>query len=217
MYLPLLRNFIDRVSKEIDIMPTDVFYNLDKEKRDILFEAAFKEFVEKSFEKVSISKIARVANISRTGMYYYFTDKEDIYLYLIEVFKDNIKKLFVEEGKVEVFEATKRIFEYFCSIKGTAYEAFVLRMLDNLKPHNQRSVFLPTTHIENDEEIFSKISFETVRAEDEKDNNVLWIVLIGMLIMIIREYYLDQNTLEKASHLFFKNLDYIKNGFIKRD
>ena len=196
-------------------MPTDVFYKLDKEKKNILLGASFKEFSENSYDKVSISKIAKAANISRTGMYYYFLDKEDIYMHLIEVFKENIKLLFAD-GKVEVFEATERIFEYFCSIKDTQNEIFVLRMLENLNPHNQRSVFLPSTHIENDEEIFSKISFDKVRAEDEQDNNVLWIVLLGTVIMIIREYYLGQYSLEKARQIFYKNIDYIKNGFIRK-
>ena len=71
-------------------MPSKTFYNLDKEKREKLIEAALHEFSRVEYEKVSINQIIMHANIARGSFYMYFTDKEDLMKYLLE---EHYKKL----------------------------------------------------------------------------------------------------------------------------
>ena len=71
-------------------MPSKTFYNLDKEKREKLIEAALNEFSRVEYEKVSINQIIMHANIARGSFYMYFTDKEDLMKYLLE---EHYKKL----------------------------------------------------------------------------------------------------------------------------
>lgn len=59
------------------------FLNLIKEEQDRIIDAALDEFAEKDFEPASLNNIISRAGISKGSMYYYFTNKEDLYIYLI--------------------------------------------------------------------------------------------------------------------------------------
>lgn len=64
-------------------MPSQTFFNLSKEKQDKLINCAMKEFSKRSFNKVSINKIINDASISRGSFYMYFSDKDDLFEYLL--------------------------------------------------------------------------------------------------------------------------------------
>jgi len=59
------------------------FLNLTKEEQDRIIDAALDEFAEKDFEPASLNNIISRVGISKGSMYYYFTNKEDLYFYLI--------------------------------------------------------------------------------------------------------------------------------------
>lgn len=65
-------------------MPTERFYHLPEEKKQLIREAAIKEFCRVPLEKASINKIVRNAKISRGSFYTYFQDKEDVLEYIFE-------------------------------------------------------------------------------------------------------------------------------------
>lgn len=65
-------------------MPTERFYRLPKEKQTAIRDAARKEFISVSIDKVSINKIIQAVGISRGSFYTYFEDKWDILEYLYE-------------------------------------------------------------------------------------------------------------------------------------
>jgi len=79
-------------------MPSQTFLNLPKEKQNKLISCAMKEFSKRSFNEVSINKIITDASISRGSFYMYFSDKEDLFEYLLESHRqklgDVIKKNF---------------------------------------------------------------------------------------------------------------------------
>lgn len=64
-------------------MPTDTFLNLDEVKRDKVFKALTKEFINYSLEESSIKNIVTMAGIPRGSFYQYFSDKEDALRYVI--------------------------------------------------------------------------------------------------------------------------------------
>jgi len=65
-------------------LPTETFFNLSKEKRNRIVEAAFEEFAEKPFNEASIASIIENAKIPRGSFYQYFFDLKDLYSYLME-------------------------------------------------------------------------------------------------------------------------------------
>jgi AcrR family transcriptional regulator len=66
-------------------MPKETFFNLPEEKRQRLLDLAIAAFAENDYKNVSISEYVRAAGIAKGSFYQYFEDKQDLYLYLIEV------------------------------------------------------------------------------------------------------------------------------------
>lgn len=66
-------------------MPKQTFLNLPEEKRETIINAAINEFAEYGFEGSSINRIVANSRISKGSFYQYFTDKMDVFKYLIDV------------------------------------------------------------------------------------------------------------------------------------
>ena len=65
-------------------MPKDTFMNLNEEKREKVEKAMEKEFARATFEKASVSRIVKDAEIPRGSFYQYFEDKEDAIRYIVQ-------------------------------------------------------------------------------------------------------------------------------------
>lgn len=74
-------------------MPSKTFYNLNSDKRQKLIDCAMDEFCNYSLDNVSINRIVNNAGISRGSFYTYFNDKEDLFCYLLESFRNRIDDL----------------------------------------------------------------------------------------------------------------------------
>ena len=66
-------------------MPLPTFFNLPDEKRQRILECAIEEFAQHDFDSASISQIVARAGIAKGSLYQYFTDKDDLYRYLIDL------------------------------------------------------------------------------------------------------------------------------------
>ena len=67
-------------------MPSTTFYNLPAEKRERLLSAARAEFARVPYEDASVNRIIRAAGIPRGSFYMYFTDKEELFRFLMETY-----------------------------------------------------------------------------------------------------------------------------------
>lgn len=73
-------------------MPSERFFHLPEEKKKRIMEAALKEFARVPFEEISINRIIRDAEIPRGSFYQYFEDKQDLQTFLLEGFRDQLKR-----------------------------------------------------------------------------------------------------------------------------
>src|SRR5471030_2622402 len=107
--------FIDR---RFQYMPTQTFFNLPSEKQNKIIVVSKAEFSEHSFYDASINRIIREADISRGGFYLYFKNKEDLFLYIAEGYRNKLIE-FVEESlknrQCDIFEVFLLIFNYITS------------------------------------------------------------------------------------------------------
>lgn len=80
-------------------MPKDTFFNLPDEKQQKIMAAAVDQFSQFHYNKVTIDRIVRAAEIPKGSFYQYFENKDDLYIYL-----------FTEVGdtKLELFESIRR-------------------------------------------------------------------------------------------------------------
>lgn len=81
-------------------MPKATFFNLPEGKRERIIEAAIEEFATHSFQKARVTAIADQAGIAKGSFYQYFTDKKDLYKYLIKLLV--VKKIsYINQDVVE--------------------------------------------------------------------------------------------------------------------
>lgn len=66
-------------------MPKPTFLNLPEEKRKAFVEIALEEFASNDYNTASVSKIVEKAGIAKGSVYQYFEDKQDLFLYLLDV------------------------------------------------------------------------------------------------------------------------------------
>jgi AcrR family transcriptional regulator len=65
-------------------MPLARFDKVEPEKRQRILQAAAQEFAAEGFERASLEKIAEGAGVSKPALYYYFEDKADLYLAVVQ-------------------------------------------------------------------------------------------------------------------------------------
>ncbi len=73
-------------------MPTKVFERLSQIKKDTIIDAACNEFSIFTYEKATITNICKNAKIPRVTFYTYFDSLDDIFVYLMDMFKESCHK-----------------------------------------------------------------------------------------------------------------------------
>lgn len=93
---------------------------LGEEKRERILKAAYIEFAENGYEKASTNRIVKAAGIGKGMLFYYFNNKKDLYLYLINYALDIVTNEFllqIEEDIPDLIDRLRHIsrlkWEYF--------------------------------------------------------------------------------------------------------
>jgi AcrR family transcriptional regulator len=70
-------------------MTNNRFYKIDSNKRELIIKTALKEFSANGYGGASINRISKSAGLSAGHLYYYFENKEDLYLTVVDyIFKE---------------------------------------------------------------------------------------------------------------------------------
>lgn len=213
-------------------MPSNAFYQLNEEKKNKLIDAATEEFSTTPYEKVSVFKIAQSAGISRSGFYYYFENKADLYsyIYMVKIQSEFIEYMNSIEEKYDIFRVLESRFDYYLSIKGTKNEPLVRQMIQNIKSKDLFKIFNEKTvslfngiadnHSANSNlnkiyEFFDHFDTSNL-AVDRREDIFMLVVLINTLTIKYVSAYLDGNiTMQEATDEYKKHVNYLKHGFLK--
>lgn len=89
----------------------DAFYNLTYTKQERIINAAMKEFVDNGFVKASTNNIVRHAGISKGSLFHYFQNKKDLYFFLIEHTRQDVKRVFdaIDYEETDLFKRLTQI------------------------------------------------------------------------------------------------------------
>jgi TetR/AcrR family transcriptional regulator len=90
-----------------DFLPEKLFFELDIEKRNRIFDAGLKEFAEQNYNEASTNNIVKAAGISKGSLFKYFKNKEDLYFHIL----DSVIADLVEEIKDDISSLKGDIFE----------------------------------------------------------------------------------------------------------
>lgn len=87
------------------------FKKLKNEKKELIINAAIKEFVQNGFDKASTNEIVKAANISKGSLFNYFNSKKNLYIYLIDYSIEIIEKLYekIDFTETDLFKRIENI------------------------------------------------------------------------------------------------------------
>lgn len=143
-------------------MPKETFFNLPDDKRNLIISAAMDEFSKADYNTASINQICKKASIPKGSFYQYFTDKLDLYVYIMTIaIKEKIKffsDVISEFPALTLLEQIRLLF---------------LKGLEFAKKHPQYAALAEQFTKENDESVKS-----AVIKEGEKQSEALFIQMI---------------------------------------
>lgn len=143
-------------------MPQETFFNLPDDKRNLIISAAMDEFSKADYNTASINQICKKSNIPKGSFYQYFTDKLDLYVYIMTIaIKEKIKffsDVISEFPTLTLLEQIRLLF---------------LKGLEFAKKHPQYAALAEQFTKENDESVKS-----AVIKEGEKQSEALFIQMI---------------------------------------
>lgn len=93
-------------------MPKSTFFNLKKEKRARIIEAAGQEFSQQPLYNASINNIIKTAKIPRGSFYQYFEDLPDLYGYYFSLILENIQEDLIDSVYKDDGDIFKAVQEY---------------------------------------------------------------------------------------------------------
>ncbi|MFN5060335.1 MAG: TetR/AcrR family transcriptional regulator [Chloroflexota bacterium] len=106
-------------------MPSETWWNLDESKRLAIIQASVIEFAQANFAQASLSQIVKQVGIAKGSMYQYFADKEDLYLYIVQLASDHMMAEIQQRIPLSIL-ATGDVFkilrEYFAITVNVAQE-----------------------------------------------------------------------------------------------
>ncbi|AIO18949.1 putative HTH-type transcriptional regulator YvdT [Candidatus Izimaplasma bacterium HR1] len=202
-------------------MPKETFSNLDENKKNIIIDAAIKEFTENELHKARVSNIIKEAGIPRGSFYQYFEDIDDLYYFVIDLTFDEI---FTEGYKHS--EMTNDLFEYIRLTFDVDYNAYANqkrhRFMKNVfksigsnmefieHHHNRRKDYIIT--------ILNRMDLSDIRIGNEIDELVrLYEFLQHIKRSVIQGALMKNLTFEAARKELDWHLDILKHGLLKEE
>ncbi|MGN1015266.1 MAG: TetR/AcrR family transcriptional regulator [Butyricicoccus sp.] len=98
------------------------FFTLPEEKRNRLINVGYQVFARHEYRKASMAEIAAAAGISKSLLFYYFRNKQELYLFLWDCAAAETKRAVAEWGTLETddfFELLTRSLRAKCSLMRT--------------------------------------------------------------------------------------------------
>lgn len=201
-------------------MPTQAFFELDADKKQSLIEAAVQEFASLPYEKVSMFKIAQNAGVSRSGLYYYFKDKEDIYRYITEQLYQPFVELIQENPRLDPFALSRDFFIFFARYKNTEREALLRQTLYNVRSMEMQTLLshMQPMRSENPlENLLSIIDRSSLKITSADECMLLHILVQTVSVRMLFAYLGDDLTYEQALERLDQSFDLLRYGYMKQE
>lgn len=209
-------------------MPTDRFYRLPEEKKQIIREAAIKEFARVPFEKASINQIIQNADISRGSFYTYFADKQDVVSFIFEDSKEQMKRQCEDSLNAsggDYFKMLKDLFEVFVETLQETKD--MLNMVRNIFSYHENANVMgfgsaPDTMMEGDDGVGMNLLLQQIdtrnwRIKTPEDFGPLMTLGMASLMIALSQYYKCPEKLEQIRVWYDKKLEILRWGVYDRE
>lgn len=199
-------------------MPSERFLHLPEEKQMRIIKAALKEFARVPYDEISINRIIRDAGISRGSFYQYFEDKQDLQLFLLEDFRERLRKKarpYLEEGKGDIFRFFQDALPEIIKV-GMSYEfrdvcknAFSQLRYGGMCPGNE-------VLEEDGKWLFGKFKEQMENKDDanysEEDMLLVWEMLFQLIKEAIVRVFLFEESANEVIERYKNKIMIVKAG-----
>ena len=143
-------------------MPQATFFNLPDDKKILIIAAALDEFSSASYDTASINQICKKSNIAKGSFYQYFTDKMDLYVYIMTL---------AIEKKIKFFSSVLTEFDTLSLLE--QFRLLFLKGIEFAKDYPQYAALGEQFSKENNE-----LAKSSVIKEGDKQSETLFIQMI---------------------------------------
>ncbi|MEG2028412.1 MAG: TetR/AcrR family transcriptional regulator [Bacilli bacterium] len=203
-------------------MPSQTFLNLTEEKKQNLLKAATLEFSRVNYNTASINQIILNAGISRGSFYMYFKDKEDLYVYIFEYYKNLFQKriaLLLEKNGdfIETFEQLFDEIIKYCKNNNQAY--FKNLFLDMKFTMERKLLQKPKIEELNKQKklLLKIINKSLYKYKTEEDLYDAFSLVLMITLTALVHYFIDDTKYQKIKDAYMNRLHIIKYGLYERN
>lgn len=205
-------------------MATDRFVRLPKEKQEIILWAAIREFAQVPFDKVSINKIIKEADISRGSFYTYFEDKKDVLHYIIMSTLTQYKNAFqsfLKKNKGDIWETLEDLLDYSIS---SCFKHGLFDFFRNITLYGNSDdmlgEFFRDSNVEDEGQklgrwVYDNIDKSMFKIQRFDDFALLMDVAMSSMMMALRSYYREEKSLDQVKIEFHRKLEMLRHGVCK--
>lgn len=203
-------------------MPTKTFFNLQDEKKNKIIEASKNEFSRYSFYDASINRIIKEAGISRGSFYQYFDNKEDLFIYILDDYKNIIIQWIkekVKDNKYDIFELLLLVYDYVTDAKiGEKDKQLLITIISNMdiKLTQHLMSFLKIEEINDKCSDFTMlVDMSKLRIKEEEEIMMLHNVLMNIMMNQIALFFSKNEDSSKCKEDLIKQFNLVKYGVIE--
>lgn len=197
-------------------MPSSTFFRLPEEKRQRLLTAAREEFKRTRYTEASINRIILSARIPRGSFYQYFTDKEDLFKYLMGDMRDyfyNTLVRLIREGKGNLFSVPLGAFDWLMNRQG-GMDPVLSECIEIMQANpgmdmswlfDDRVRLVPT-------EIYEQLDLSNLRKTDQTFVCHVFFLLLMPLAHAIAAMLVEPEQWEQQRDLLIERVEIIQQG-----
>lgn len=199
-------------------MPKDTFMNLNEEKREKVEKTMEKEFARATFEKASVSRIVKDAEIPRGSFYQYFEDKEDAIRYIVQKHISLEHKMMYElllQTQGNIFDMAVLVFEKMTNeTKETDKRELYKNIMKEIKKNNI-DIFDENLKFDDLEQVKSIIDKNNLNIQQEDSLKYIMKILVNITRSAVIEVIDNKVSIEQGKADLQEQLKILKRGMLK--
>lgn len=192
-------------------MPSQTFFNLDKEKQEKLISAAKQAFINFDYDNVSINQIIATANIPRGSFYMYFKNKDELFEYIINLEKKHL------------YDAIKNSFTVNNGDMYNSFKYLYEKIVDYILEKNYQTIFKNVfIYYDRYKNQFNKPGYllylevaSLINTDNLKDEELEFIFIMLLHHLFISITYAINNDCLLDKNQFIKKLNILSYGIYK--
>ncbi|WP_306008724.1 TetR/AcrR family transcriptional regulator [Bacillus sp. MMSF_3353] len=204
-------------------MPKQTFFNLERKKKEVLIQAAMKEFSRVPLFEASISNIIKDAGIPRGSFYQYFEDKEDVFFFLLNDHSKRYNDKFIsiiKENEGDLFDSYIELYQYtLIKFQNLENQNFFRNAFLNMN-YKVENTF--TRNMNEDEhknrlsEIMNLINKEKLNITDEREIFHVMKIITAVTFHNLIQNFAKEIPFDESVKNYTLELSLLKKGLYKR-